>query len=544
VTLIDDARAWLDQDPDPVTQVELTALIADAEAGDDVALADRFGARLTFGTAGLRGELGAGPNRMNRVLVAQAAAGLAAYLTARESNPSIVIGYDGRRNSEVFARDTATIMAGAGVHTTLLPRHLPTPVLAFAVRELSASAGVMVTASHNPASDNGYKVYLGGDDGGSQIVPPADGLIAAEIEDAASRPITELPRSTDFLVADDGIVQQYVERTAALGTPSAPVSFVYSAMHGVGWETARRVFEAARFAEPAVVSEQIEPDPTFPTVVFPNPEEPGAMDLTLALAERVGADLAIVNDPDADRLAVAVPGRDGRWRALSGNEVGYLLGWRAAARDDGSGTLAASLVSSPALRAVAEHYRLGYEDTLTGFKWISRVGGLVFGYEEALGYLVDPFVLRDKDGISAAVEFLTLASELKRDGRTLDDHLDAFADQFGAFASSQISLRVEELSHITELMARLRANPPASIGSFAVDRIDDFAEGFEQYAPGDILRIWVRGGARVIVRPSGTEPKLKVYIDASSDDGTATERRAAAAAVVSQLDAGMRALLG
>lgn len=543
MALVNDARAWLDQDPDPATRAELERLIIAAEAGDDRALADRFGTRLSFGTAGLRGELGAGPARMNRVLVTQAAAGLAAFLLSREPSPSIVIGYDGRRNSEVFARDTATIMAGAGVETTLLPRQLPTPVLAFAVRELGASAGVMVTASHNPAADNGYKVYLGGDDGGSQIVPPADGVIADAIERIATRPISELPRSTDFVVADEPLIWSYVDRTAELGGPAAPISFVYSAMHGVGWETARAVFAAAGFAEPAVVSEQIEPDAAFPTVVFPNPEEPGAMDLTLALASRIGADLAIVNDPDADRLAVAVPGRDGLWRSLSGNEVGYLLGWRAAERNDGAGTLAASVVSSPALREVARAFGLGYEDTLTGFKWISRVGGLAFGYEEALGYLVDPHVLRDKDGISAAVEFLSLASELKRDGRTLDDHLDAFADRFGAFASSQISLRVDALPRIAELMARLRSNPPASIGTQTVDRIDDFADGFDQYPASDILRVWLVGGARVIVRPSGTEPKLKVYIDASSDVGTASERRAAAQAVVTELDAGMRALL-
>lgn len=536
---VDEARAWLEQDPDAVTRAELEALIA---AGGSP-LEERFSGRLQFGTAGLRGELGAGPTRMNRVLVTQAAAGLAAYLLSQEPQPSIVIGYDGRRNSEVFARDTATIMAGAGVETILLPRHLPTPVLAFAVRHFNTSAGVMVTASHNPANDNGYKVYLGKADHGSQIVPPADGLIAADIELISRGSITALPRSTDFIVADDTVVEEYVRQTAAIATPGAPLSIVYSAMHGVGWETARRVFIAAGFGEPEVVPEQIEPDAAFPTVAFPNPEEPGAMDLTFARAASIGADVAIVNDPDADRLAVAVPGRDGTWRRLSGNEVGSLLGWRAAARASTSGVLAASIVSSPALRRVAEHYGLAYEDTLTGFKWISRVPGLVYGYEEALGYLVDTDVVRDKDGISAAVEFLSLVSALKADGLTIDDHLDAFADTFGAYASGQVSLRFDDLSQIGGLMQRLRAAPPTAIGSIAVKSIDDFIDGFEQYPAGDILRFHLTGGARVIVRPSGTEPKLKAYLDASSAHGTASERRAAADAVVAELEAGIRSLL-
>lgn len=549
--LLADARSWRDQDPDATTRAELDGLISGTESGDPAAvaaLADRFSARLEFGTAGLRGELGAGPRRMNRVLVTQAAAGLAAYLLERDPNPSIVIGYDGRRNSEVFARDTATIMAGAGVATTLLPRHLPTPVLAFAVRHLRTSAGVMVTASHNPANDNGYKVYLGGNDQGSQIVPPEDGLIAAAIDVVSTVSIDELPRSTDFVFADDSVLHEYVRQTATLGHRVAPLNFVYSAMHGVGWETAKLVFEAAGFGTPTVVTEQIEPDAAFPTVAFPNPEEPGAMDLTFARAVEVGADLAIVNDPDADRLAVAVPGRDGVWCRLSGNEVGYLLGWRAAERAaaggaaDG-GTLTASIVSSPALRTIAAHYRLGYEDTLTGFKWISRAENLIYGFEEALGYLVDAQIVRDKDGISAAVDFLSLVSELKAAGRTIHDHFDDFADRFGAYASSQVSLRFDDLSQISGTMTTLRAELPERIGTIEVESVDDFIGGFEQYPPGDILRLHLVGGSRVIVRPSGTEPKLKVYIDASSTDGTAAERRSSAEAVVAELEAGMRALL-
>jgi phosphomannomutase len=550
-TVLDAARAWLDQDPDEATRDELAALLTAARGGDTAALADlhdRFDTRLQFGTAGLRGALGAGPNRMNRVLVAQAAAGFAAFLVGREASPSIVIGYDGRVNSDVFARDTAEIMAAAGVAATLLPRALPTPVLAFAVRHLDVSAGVMVTASHNPAADNGYKVYLGGLDAGSQIVPPVDAEIAALIEEAARRPVTEIPRSDDHRRAGDDLVAEYVARTARLAGTAASGSqprVVYTAMHGVGWEVARRVFATAGFTEPVPVAEQSAPDPAFPTVAFPNPEEPGALDLAFATADRVGADLVIANDPDADRLAVAVPTEQG-WRRLTGNEVGALLGWRAAERarrDDVDGTLAASIVSSPALREVARRYDLDYRDTLTGFKWVSRVGGLLYGYEEALGYLVDPAKVRDKDGISAAVDVLALATELHGRGSSVAEHLREFDAEFGAWASSQISLRVDDLDRISELTTRLRQSPPSTVGSRRVDHIDDFSDGFGEFPAGDVLRLWFTDGSRVIVRPSGTEPKLKVYIDASSTEGDASERRATAEAAVADLDAGMRALL-
>jgi len=324
------------------------------------------------------------------------------------------------------------------------------------------------------------------------------------------------------------------------------VRFVYTALHGVGSETARRVFTDAGFTDFEVVAEQDEPDAAFPTVAFPNPEEPGALDLAFATADRVGAELIIANDPDADRLAVAVPTTDGGWTRLSGNAVGSLLGWRAAERLKAAsvtGTLAASLVSSPALSAIARETGLDHADTLTGFKWISRAAGLAYGYEEALGYLVDPAKVRDKDGISAALDFLGLMAELKASGRTLEDHLLDFADRFGAHASSQISIRVTDLAEIARVMASLRQKPPASVGGVAVTQVDDFAEGFGPFPASDILRIWLDGGSRVVVRPSGTEPKLKVYIDASSSEGTAAERIAAAEALVAELDAGMRALV-
>jgi phosphomannomutase len=554
------AEAWIAQDPDPETRAELAELIEGVRGGDAAAsaeLADRFDARLAFGTAGLRGEIAAGPNRMNRVLVAQAAAGLAAYLVARAepgAAPSVVIGYDGRKNSDVFARDSAEVMSGAGVRAILLPRLLPTPVLAFAVRHLDVSAGVMVTASHNPPNDNGYKVYLGGDDHGSQIVAPADAEIAAHIlRVAESTHVPQLPRG-GFEVAAESVVDEYVRQTALTADAhTAQPRVVYTAMHGVGWETMARVLDAAGFAAPSLVEEQIQPDPAFPTVAFPNPEEPGAMDLSFARAREVDAELVIANDPDADRLAIAIP--DGvspeAFRRLTGNEVGLLLGWQAARRaaavpgDSGpNGALACSIVSSPGLEVIAQAYDLDFEATLTGFKWISRAPGLVFGFEEALGYLVNPGTVRDKDGISAALAFLSLVAELQARGLTVADHLDEFVERFGCHESAQVSIRVTELARIDEVMARLRATPPALVGGIDVERIDDLRDGFGELPPSDVLRIVLAGDARVMVRPSGTEPKLKVYIDAASSEGTVAERRAAASAMVAALEAGMRELVG
>ncbi|KTR15753.1 phospho-sugar mutase [Curtobacterium citreum] len=522
MSVVDTARAWIEQDPDDETRAELQRLV---DAGDTDELTARFAGRLAFGTAGLRAELGAGPLRMNRVVVTQTAAGLARFLVDTGRDRSVVIGYDGRVNSDVFARDSAEVMRGLGLEVTLLPSALPTPVLAFAVRHLGVGAGVMVTASHNPPRDNGYKVYLGGDDDGSQIVPPVDGEIAAAIDAVAAGDVRDLVRATDYTVAGPELAAAYVTATAAtvpatILPSDAQPTVVYTAMHGVGWETARAVFAAAGFAEPVVVPEQIEPDGAFPTVAFPNPEEPGAMDLAIAQGVAVGADLVIANDPDADRLALAIPDGAGSFRRLSGNEVGWLLGWRAASRaaaEGRTGTLAASIVSSPALARVAERYGLGYRDTLTGFKWVSRVPSLVFGYEEALGYLVDPDVVRDKDGISAALSLLDLAVSLAADGQTVADQLDAFAAEFGAFASGQVATRVDDLSRIGTIMAALRSTPPTTLGGRAVETVTDYDAGVEGFPPSDILRYDLDGGARVIVRPSGTEPKVKVYIDTVAD---------------------------
>lgn len=544
------ARAWMRQDPDHETRDELAAVITRAAGGDDVAAADlddRFGTRLAFGTAGLRGALGAGSNRMNRVLVAQAAAGFASYLRerARGATPTVIIGYDGRRNSRVFATDSAELFAGAGLRAILLPRLLPTPVLAFAVRHLGADAGVMVTASHNPPNDNGYKVYLGGPDQGSQIVAPADAEIAAHIQRIADAgDVSALPRSTDYETAGEEVVEAYVAATAAVAP--APVSasdirWVYTAMHGVGWETLSKIVTAAGYPQPMVVGEQLKPDATFRTVSFPNPEEPGAMDLAIARARRVQADFILANDPDADRLAVAIPdasSEDG-WRRLTGNEVGLLLGARAARAAAGmtGASLACSLVSSPGLGAVAAHHGLDFHETLTGFKWISRAPGIVFGFEEALGYLVNPETVRDKDGISAAIAILGLAAEAHERGKSLADLLTELGDTYGHFASGQVSVRVEDLSVIGAVMLSLRTLPPSHFGGHTIASAEDLLQAGEGQPSGDVLRYRLTDGSRIIVRPSGTEPKLKVYIDATAESA---ER---AAETVRELDAAVRALL-
>ncbi|UPL16037.1 phospho-sugar mutase [Microbacterium galbinum] len=538
------------QDPDHETRDQLAGIITRAASGEEAALADlddRFGARLAFGTAGLRGELGAGSNRMNRVLVTQAAAGFAAYLRERSggATPTVVIGYDGRRNSRVFATDSAEIFAGAGLRAVLLPRLLPTPVLAFAVRHLGADAGVMVTASHNPPNDNGYKVYLGGADEGSQIVAPADAEIAASIQriaDAGS--IAALPRSTSYEVAGEDVVDAYVAATAAVAPAPASASsmrWVYTAMHGVGWETFARIVTDAGYPRPAVVGEQLAPDATFRTVSFPNPEEPGAMDLAFARARRTNADFILANDPDADRLAVAIPddSTPEGWRRLTGNEVGLLLGARAARAAAGTpgAALACSLVSSPGLGAIAAHHGLDFHETLTGFKWISRAPGIVFGFEEALGYLVNPETVRDKDGISAAVAILGLAAEARDRGASIADLLAELGDTYGHFSSGQVSIRVDDLSIIGRVMLALRTLPPVQIAGRPVASAEDLLHAAAGQPSGDVLRYRLDDGSRVIVRPSGTEPKLKVYIDAAG--ASADEARAA----VAEIETGVRELL-
>jgi phosphomannomutase len=507
--LLDAARSWAAEDPDPVTRAELEQLIAAIEAGGDPTdLADAFDGTLEFGTAGLRGALGPGPNRMNRVVVARAAAGLAAYLLANGETGPVVIGYDARHNSDVFARDTAEIMHGAGVQALLLPSALPTPVLAFAVRHLSAAAGVMVTASHNPPQDNGYKVYLGD---GSQIVSPSDVEIAAQI--ATIGAIGDLPRSDGWTTLGREVLSAYLAATSALVDTCGPraLDVVYTPMHGVGGQTVQRVMALAGFAAPVVVEPQFAPDPAFPTVAFPNPEEPGAMDLALARAAEVDADIVVANDPDADRAAVAVKGPHG-WQMLRGDEVGALLA-DFLLRTGVRGTYACSIVSSSLLGKMAAAHGQPFEETLTGFKWIARVPGLVFGYEEALGYCVAPHQVKDKDGVSALLRIVELAALLKASGQTLGDRLEEIAATYGLHATDQLSVRVADLSLITQAMAGLRADPPRSLGGFPVEGVDDLALGVDGLPPTEGLRYRLADGGRVIVRPSGTEPKVKCYLE-------------------------------
>ena len=528
--LHDMARAWLDQDPDPATRSDLERLIET----NDAELADCFAGRLHFGTAGLRGPLGPGPNRMNRVVVLQSAAGLARYLTEHFApGCSVVIGYDARHNSDVFAHDTASIMQGAGVRAFVLPRPLPTPVLAFAIRHLGASAGVMVTASHNPPQDNGYKVYL---EDGCQIVPPVDEEIAAMIDSvASSMRVDELPRNDGWQTLDESIVHSYAERALEVLGPDevdrrAEVVSVITPMHGVGGRLLEQLLTDAGFAPCVRVDAQFDPDPDFSTVAFPNPEEPGAMDLALATAERMRPDVIVANDPDADRCAIGVPTPGGDYRMLSGDEVGYALGWWASRRDSSRSTLAQSLVSGGMLKAIADSSTLNYQQTLTGFKWIGRIPTLRFGYEEALGYCVDPETVRDKDGITAALAVMDLIAELKAESRSILDLLDDLARAHGLYATRQVSLRVADLSTIRTIMESLRSQPPTTVGKRAVETIVDLQQGTD-LPPTNGLVLTLAGQGRIIVRPSGTEPKIKAYLQvvvevgSSIDDARETAER-------------------
>lgn len=513
-TLLDQARAWIADDPDARTVAELSALVEAAAGGSDDAVADlrsRFSGPLEFGTAGLRAEVAAGESRMNRAVVSRAAAGLVAWIQQRGGG-AIVVGYDARTDSDLFARDTVEITAGAGLPAMVLPRPLPTPVLAFAVRWLACAAGVMVTASHNPAADNGYKVY---DSSGSQIVPPSDSEIAALIEAAPAA--NAIARSDEWDTLGDDVLDAYLTRATSTLLPDVrELSWVYTPMHGVGGAVMLAAAERAGFPAPHVVAQQAEPDKTFPTVAFPNPEEPGALDLGLALATQTGADVLIAHDPDADRCSVAVPTPHG-WRQLTGDEVGSILGWWTVERarrtgDTLDGVLANSIVSSTLLERIATTSGLRYQSTLTGFKYIGRLPGLLFGYEEALGYCVDPEGVADKDGITAALRVLELVAVLHREGRTLLDVLDDLARTYGVYATKQLSLRFEQVSLITVALDRLVASPPKEIAGVTVDRVENLADGIDGLGPTPGLRLWLADGSRIIVRPSGTEPKLKTYL--------------------------------
>ena len=527
------ATQWHDQDPDAQTQAELGALLESHAAGNLEAaatLSELFGGRLAFGTAGIRGPLQPGPRGMNRVVIGQTTAGLAQYLLEHRSTESgktlrVVVGCDARTNSDIFAADTAAIMAGYGLEAIALPEKLPTPVLAFAVRYLNADAGVMVTASHNPPQDNGYKVYLGGADEGSQIIPPVDSDIEKLIASVArSISWADIPRSPEAVIpAPEDIVAQYVAATVASVAPEAPqdppLSVVYTAMHGVGAGTFFETVEAAGFPSVHPVTEQTEPDAAFPTVAFPNPEEDGALDLSIATAKKHDAALIIAHDPDADRLALALP-RGGDYIPLTGNQVGAILGWHCAKRAHKTGVtgmLANSLVSSPVLGKIAKHFGLEHEETLTGFKYVSRVPDLIFGFEEALGYLVTPDVVRDKDGVSAGLMALEIAYSLAAEKRTLWDYLATIEESVGGFASSQITIKLGDQGNNTPLAEQLRSTQPGAFGTRAITQVDDFLQGVGKFPREDILRYYLDDGSRVIIRPSGTEPKLKIYLDTQGD---------------------------
>ncbi|MDR1442755.1 MAG: phospho-sugar mutase [Bifidobacteriaceae bacterium] len=623
-------EAWMAADPDPTAREELAALLERAQGGHQAALAElteAFASPLAFGTAGLRGRLGPGPGRMNRAVVIKTAAGLMAYLngvtgqagvraasgtvaggdpaganmlsgtaaggsaatpqdindtgrmirlsrlrggtTKTPNPPKVVIGYDGRYQSAAFALDTAAVVVGAGGRALLWDQTCPTPLLAYAVLQLDADAGVMVTASHNPAVDNGYKVYLGaraarGPGRGAQIVPPADLEIASLIQ--ASGPANQVKRASrgwETIGADQE--REYLRQAVAGVTPAAGAAglrIVHTAMHGVGGRIALAAFAAAGFGDVHSVAEQSQPDPGFPTAAFPNPEEPGATALATVLAERIGADLVVAHDPDADRCAVAVfdphQPRGGSWRMLTGDELGALLGEEAARRwqevpeapDSARPALAASVVSSRLLARIARDHLLRYQRTLTGFKWIARVPGLVFGYEEAIGYCVRPDLVRDKDGITAGLAIAKLAAKAKLAGKTLIDLLDDLARRHGLHATAQVAMRFAGNSTPTEVMRALRRTPPQTIGDTALVRTIDLALGWEGLIPTDALIYSLADGSRVVVRPSGTEPKIKCYLEVVLPIGAnaafldLTQARRQAAARLDALASGVRALIG
>lgn len=507
--VIEQAQAWLADDPDPVTRAELARLLDRwPETADD--LAERFTGRLVFGTAGLRGPVRAGPNGMNLAVVRATAAGLMSWLADRGAVGPVVVGYDARHGSRQFAQETARVATGAGRPALVLPRPLPTPVLAHTVLAQAAAAGVMVTASHNPPADNGYKVYLGTQLGGptgagAQLVSPADRQVEAAIQ--AVGPLSQVPLGPAGELLGEDVVTSYLDQAAQVVTSATPreVAVAYSPLHGVGREVLTAAMVRAGFPPPLVVAEQSEPDPDFSTVPFPNPEEPGVMDRLSALAKRSGAQLAIAHDPDADRCAVTIPtGAD--WRTLHGDEVGVLLADHLM-RHGVTGRYATTIVSSSLLRAMCEARGQPYSETLTGFKWIVRAGAdLVYGYEEALGYCVAPRLVRDKDGITAALLICELAATLHAAGQTLADRLDELAAEFGVHLTDQLAVRLGRPEQVTALMTRVRGAPPAALGDEPVTAVTDLLPA------ADVLILRTATG-RVVLRPSGTEPKLKVYLE-------------------------------
>lgn len=504
---------WIKNDPDKNTANQLNKWLAE---GNTKELKRCFSGFLQFGTAGLRGPIGPGPSCMNRAVVSRTASGIVAFMK-KNNLTSAVIGKDARHGSDEFAQDSAEIFTGAGIKTYVLPRALPTPVLAFAVNKLKVDVGIMVTASHNPAADNGYKVYLGNTlDGvkyrGSQIIAPVDLAISHEIAKADLSPI----RSQAFEIVNESVIDDYVSSVSNLVTSENSLRIVYTALHGVGKEVFLKVFEKVKFESPVLVAEQVEPDPDFPTTPFPNPEEVGAIDLAIKYAKESNADLVIANDPDADRCAVAVNDPLSGWRMLRGDEVGVIVGnYLIKNNSSVNKAVANSLVSSSLLGKIAKKNGVGFHETLTGFKWISKIENLLFGYEEAIGYCVDPNVVNDKDGISAALIIIKLANELKKDGITLLDYLNSIGEEYGFHETEQISIRFSDLSQIDNLLSKVIKHPPIEILGSKLLQSEDLSALKGMPTPG--VRLWYENQTRVIIRPSGTEPKIKCYIEVVSN---------------------------
>jgi len=512
---------WIKHDPDPKTANQLQQWLDQSNLEK---LTAAFNGFLQFGTAGLRGPIGPGPSCMNRAVVSRAAAGIAAFMK-KHNLQSVVIGRDARHGSAEFAKDSAEILAGAGFKTYVLPRELPTPVLAFAVNKLKADVGIMVTASHNPAIDNGYKVYLGGvvsgvNYHGSQIISPIDSEISEFISKADLKP----NRITAYETVSESVITDYIKSVAAICQTPNQLKIVYTALHGVGAETFLKVFNSAGFSNLIVVKEQEKPDPDFPTTPFPNPEEAGAIDLAIEYAKREGADLVIANDPDADRCAIAINDPDQGWRMLRGDEVGAILGKYLIERDRiNNGAYANSLVSSSLLSKMAKKAGIEFHETLTGFKWISKISNLTFGYEEALGYCVDAKSVNDKDGISVGLLIAQIAGELHDGGISLADYLNLIGDEYGFHKTDQISIRVTDLSIIQSLLNKVSANPPASLAGSALISAEDLSKSKSMATPG--IRCYYNDGIRIIIRPSGTEPKLKCYIEVVSNSKSDAQLR-------------------
>ena len=520
---IAEVQEWISLDPDELTAALLQSWI---DTDNEAALKKSFSGFLQFGTAGLRGPVGPGPSCMNRAVVLRTSAGIASYMKKRGLK-TVVIGRDARHGSEEFTEESAQIFTGAGMKVWVLPRPLPTPVLAFAVNFLKADVGIMVTASHNPPEDNGYKVYLGGVvDGvryeGSQIVPPADREIAEEISKIKS----VQPKGISWEVLDERVFDEYISKTSELARIKGDVRIVYSAMHGVGTETFLATFKAAGFSDPILVKEQADPNPDFPTVKFPNPEEPGAIDLSLKLAAEVGADLVIANDPDADRCAAAIHETGVGWRMLRGDEVGAILGHYIATTMKEScfgKSFANSIVSSSILGKISRAHGIEFHETLTGFKWLAKIPNLRFGYEEALGYAVDATAVNDKDGISAALILSQCAAELKRDGHTLAGYLANIWETYGYHGTEQISIRVSDISQVDTVLSKLRKNNPPALNGVSLTRFIDLAQPEGNFPPTNGIIMWFGDSIRVIVRPSGTEAKLKCYVEVASTGGSQSD---------------------